>query len=205
MPDPVRATLSAGPVSEGRSTWYPHAPEPVNDRELIGRVLAGDPRAERELYDAYVDRVYRLCCRMAGDAHRAQDYTQETFIRAFRRLGDFRGESALSTWLCAIAVSVTLNGIRALRRTRDREVDLDAAPAIGVHRTEADPDLKMRMAHAIDGLPDGYRTVFVMHDVEGYTHEEIASALGVQPGTSKAQLFRARAKLRTALADFARD
>lgn len=82
---------------------------------------------------------------------------------------------------------------------------LDDAPAIGIRSIEADPDLKTRMAHAIDGLPDGYRTVFVMHDVEGYTHQEIASALGVQPGTSKAQLFRARAKLRTALADFARD
>ena len=177
----------------------------MDDRELIGRVLAGDPRAERELYEAHVDRVFRLSCRMAGDPHRAQDYTQETFIRAFRRLGDFRGESALSTWLCAIAVSVTLNGIRAQRRARDREVGLDDAPAIGSRSIEADPDLKTRMAHAIDELPDGYRTVFVMHDVEGYTHHEIASALGVQPGTSKAQLFRARAKLRTALADFARD
>jgi RNA polymerase sigma-70 factor (ECF subfamily) len=84
-------------------------------------------------------------------------------------------------------------------------VGLDEAPALGVRSVEADPDLKTRMAHAIDGLPDGYRTVFVMHDVEGYTHEEIAIALGVQAGTSKAQLFRARAKLRTALADFARD
>lgn len=177
----------------------------MDDRELIGRVLAGDPRAERELYEAHVDRVFRLSCRMAGDPHRAQDYTQETFIRAFRRLGDFRGESALSTWLCAIAVSVTLNGIRSQRRARDREVGLDDAPAIGIRSIEADPDLKTRMAHAIDGLPDGYRTVFVMHDVEGYTHQEIASALGVRPGTSKAQLFRARAKLRTALADFARD
>ena len=96
-------------------TWNPHAPEPVDDRELIGRVLAGDPRAERELYDAHVDRVFRLVYRMVGDSHRAQDYTQETFIRAFRRLADFRGESALSTWLCAIAISVTLNGLRSLQ------------------------------------------------------------------------------------------
>ena len=142
---------------------------------------------------------------MAGDPHRAQDYTQETFIRAFRRLADFRGESALSTWLCSIAVSVTLNGLRILRRAREREVGLDDAPTLGVRSVEADPDLKSRLARAIDGLPDGYRTVFVMHDVEGYTHQEIAATLGVQPGTSKAQLFRARARLREALADFARD
>ena len=177
----------------------------MDDRELIGRVLAGDPRAERALYDAHVDRVYRLVYRMVGDLHRAQDYTQEAFVRAFRRLADFRGESALSTWICSIAVSVTLNGLRSLRRAREREVGLDEAPALGVRPSTAEPDLKTRMRQAIDGLPDGYRTVFVMHDVEGYTHQEIAETLGVQPGTSKAQLFRARARLREALADFARD
>jgi RNA polymerase sigma-70 factor (ECF subfamily) len=177
----------------------------VDDRDLIGRVLAGDSRAERELYDAHVDRVFRLVYRMVGDAHRAQDYTQEAFIRAFRRLADFRGESALSTWLCAIAVSVALNGLRSLRRAREREVGLDEAPGLGTRSVEADPDLKARLTRAIDGLPNGYRTVFVMHDVEGYTHQEIAATLGVQPGTSKAQLFRARARLREALADFARD
>ena len=177
----------------------------MDDRELIGRVLAGDPRAERALYDAHVDRVYRLVYRMVADPHRAQDYTQEAFIRAFRRLGDFRGESALSTWICSIAISVTLNGIRSLKRAREREVGLDEAPTLGVRPVEAEPDLKTRMTQAIDRLPDGYRTVFVMHDVEGYTHQEIAETLGVQPGTSKAQLFRARARLREALADFARD
>ena len=177
----------------------------MNDRELIGRVLAGDPGAERALYDAHVDRVFRLVYRMTDDLHRAQDYTQEAFIRGFRRLADFRGDSALSTWLCAIAVSVTLNGLRSLRRAREREVGLDEAPALGVQRLEADPDLKSRLASAVDGLPEGYRTVFVMHDVEGYTHEEIAASLGVQPGTSKGQLSRARARLRVALADFVRD
>ena len=112
----------------------------MDDRELIGRVLAGDPRAERELYDAHVDRVFRLVYRMAGDPHRAQDYTQETFIRAFRRLADFRGESALSTWLCAIAVSVTLNGLRSqLKRAREREVALDEAPAIGSRTVRGRP------------------------------------------------------------------
>jgi RNA polymerase sigma-70 factor, ECF subfamily len=177
----------------------------VQDRELIGKVLAGDPSAERALYDAHVDRVFRLAYRMAGDSDRAQDYTQETFIRAFSRLGEFRGESALSTWLCSIAISVTLNGLRKVRRFREREVGLDDATSIGESRREAEPDLKVRLNRAIDELPEGYRAVFVMHDVEGYTHEEIGGALGVHPGTSKAQLFRARARLREALADFAKD
>ncbi len=177
----------------------------MSDAELIDRVLAGDSGAERALYDAHVDRVFRLVYRMAGDLDRAQDWVQETFIRAFQKLGDFRGESSLSTWLCSIALSVSLNGLRKVKRFREREVALDDAVPVGFTPREADPDLRSRLAAAIDDLPEGYRAVFVMHDVEGFTHEEIGRVLGVQPGTSKAQLFRARAKLRHALADFARD
>jgi RNA polymerase sigma-70 factor, ECF subfamily len=177
----------------------------VDDQELIGRVMAGDPTAERALYDAHVDRVFRLVYRMAGDLDRAKDYTQETFIRGFARLREFRGEAALSTWLGSIAISIALNGLRKTRRAREREVALDDVIPVGRVVPEADPDLKTRLAQAIDDLPEGYRTVFVMHDVEGYTHEEIGSSLGVHPGTSKAQLFRARARLRESLADFAKD
>jgi RNA polymerase sigma-70 factor, ECF subfamily len=174
----------------------------VNDQGLIARVLGGDMSAERELYDAHVDRVFRLVYRMAGDMDLAQDYVQETFIKAFSRLADFRGESALSTWIGSIAISVTLNGLRKVKRFRQREVALEDAPEMGRSSRDADPDLKTRLRGAIDALPDGYKAVFVMHDMEGYTHEEIGASLGVHPGTSKAQLFRARAKLRLALADF---
>ena len=183
----------------------PYARSPVDDRGLIARVLAGDGSAERELYDAHVDRVFRLAYRMAGDMDQAQDYVQETFIKAFSRLADFRGDAALSTWLGSIAISVTLNGLRKVKRFREREVGLEDAPELGRLPREADPDLKTRLHGAIDALPDGYKAVFVLHDVEGYTHEEIAAMLGVHPGTSKAQLFRARARLRDALADFVTD
>ena len=98
---------------------------------------------------------------------------------------------------------MVLNGLRKVKRFRQREADIDDAQTIGVTRREAEPDLKVRLSKAIDELPDGYRTVFVMHDVEGYTHEEIGVALGVETGTSKAQLSRARAKLRVVLSDFA--
>ncbi len=175
----------------------------MTDAELIAEILRGDPRAERTLYDAHVDRIYRLAWRMAGDETLARDFTQDTFIRAFERLADFRGDSSLATWLHSIAVSVILNGLKKVKRIHGRELTGDALPEVSVPTRDAEPDLKVRLQRAIDGLPDGYRTVFVMHDVEGYTHEEIASALGVQPGTSKAQLFRARARLRTELADFA--
>lgn len=174
----------------------------MEDRELIARVRAGDGAAERALYDRHVDRVYRLAYRMAGNDDLARDFTQDTFIRVFERLDTFRGESAFSTWLHSIATSVVLNGLRKVKRLRQRETDLDDAAGVSGGTRAAEPDLKRRLAAAIDGLPEGYRTVFVMHDVEGYTHEEIGAALGVETGTSKAQLSRARAKLRTVLADF---
>jgi RNA polymerase sigma-70 factor (ECF subfamily) len=175
----------------------------VDEPELIARACAGDGAAERALYDAHVDRVYRLAYRLAGDDELAQEFTQDTFVRAFERLGAFRGEAKLSTWLHAIATSVTLNGLRKVKRLRGRETDLGDATALPGAGRRAEPDLKRRLAQAIDALAEGYRTVFVMHDVEGYTHEEIGAALGIETGTSKAQLSRARAKLRDALSDFA--
>ena len=175
----------------------------MTDQQLIARAVAGDLAAQRALYEQHVDRVYRLAFRLAGDEELARDFTQETFIRAFDRLATFRGDSALGTWLHAIGVSVALNGLRKVKRWRAREAPLDDALTVGTTTRSAEPDLKVRLKAAVDALPEGYRTVFVMHDVEGYTHEEIAQTLGIQPGTSKAQLFRARAKLRVALADFA--
>jgi len=174
----------------------------VHEADLIARVRAGEPAAERELYEAHVDRVYRLAYRLAGDDDLARDITQDTFIRAFERLSDFRGEARLSTWLHTIAMSVAMNALRKVKRLR-REVSLEEGVHVAATTREAEPDLTQRLAAAIDALPAGYRTVFVMHDVEGFTHEEIGGALGVEAGTSKAQLSRARAKLRVALADFA--
>lgn len=175
----------------------------MDEAALIARVRDSDPLAERELYETHVDRVYRLAFRMTGDDDLARDCTQETFIRAFERIAQFRGDAAFGTWLQSVATSVVLNVLRKVKRFRRREVALDEAAPVGGTARRAEPDLKERLWRAIDGLPDKYRMVFVMHDVEGYTHEEIAAALGTQTGTSKAQLSRARAKLRDALAEFA--
>ena len=177
----------------------------VEQTSLVARVLAGDPEAERELYDSHVDRVYRLVYRMVGDSELASDYTQDTFIRTFARLATFRGEAALSTWITSIAISVVYNGQRKVKRLRTREVDIEYAEPVAAPGRQSDPDLKHKLHAAIDALPEGYRTVFLMHDVEGYTHEEIGAALGIQDGTSKAQLSRARAKLRQKLAAYAGD
>ena len=178
----------------------------VTDQQLIERCLAGDRAAERALYDAHVDRVFRLTYRLAGDMDLAQDLTQETFIRAFGRLSQFRGESSLSTWLHTIATTVSLNGMRTVSRHRARSTPIDDAhdlPAAG--QRPAPHDLRDKLHAAIDNLSVKLRPVFVMHDVEGYTHEEIAAALSIPVGTSKARLFDARARLRAALAMFAGD
>lgn len=174
----------------------------MDDKTLVDRVRAGDRSAERELYDAHVDRVYRLAYRMTSDAALAEEFTQDAFVRAYEKLDTFRGDSALSTWLHSVTSSVVLNGLRKLKRHRDRETGMEEARFVAESRKDAEPDLKDRLKTAIDGLATGYRTVFVMHDIEGYTHQEIANAMGIRPGTSKAQLSRARARLREVLADF---
>jgi RNA polymerase sigma-70 factor (ECF subfamily) len=175
----------------------------VTEDELVARVVAKDPLAERAMYDAHVDRVYRLAYRLTGNDDHARDVTQETFVRAFDRIATFRHDAALSTWLHRITVTVGLNHMRRIKRERSREAPLEEAIEPVARGRSAEPDLKERLAAAINALPTGYRTVFLLHDVEDFTHEEIAASLGIDAGTSKAQLFRARRKLRVALADFA--
>jgi RNA polymerase sigma-70 factor (ECF subfamily) len=171
----------------------------VTELELVERAQAGDQRAFRTLYDMNVDRMYRLAYRMAGEEDLAMDFTQEAFVRAWNRLDQFRGDAAFSTWLHSITVSVALNGLRKVDRHRKRERSLeDAAPVAAANRI-AEPGVRERIREAVDGLPDIYRTVFLMHDLEGFNHQEIADTLGVAEGTSKARLSRARAKLREAL------
>lgn len=163
------------------------------------RAGEGDQRAFRTLYEMNVDRIYRLAYRMAGEESLAMDFTQEAFVRAWNRLDQFRGDAAFSTWLHSITVSVALNGLRKVDRHRKRERSLeDAAPVAAVNRT-AEPGVRERIEEAVDGLPEIYRTVFLMHDLEGFSHGEIAKVLGVAEGTSKARLSRARSKLRDAL------
>lgn len=196
-PDRVQESEQDATAGESRA-------EPVTEDQLIRRTLEGDGDAARELYDAHVDRVYRICFRMAGEDHLAQDFTQETFVRAFTKLDTFRGEAAFGTWLGSIATSVSLNGLRKVKRFRGRELELDDELR-GERSRQVEPDVKVKLYRAIDELPDGYRTVFILHDLEGYTHEEIGQMLGIQSGTSKSQLFRARAKLRDELSEFAEE
>lgn len=194
----------------------------VDEPGLISRVLAGDRDAARVLYDAHAPRIYRLIHRLTGDPELGRELTQDTFVRAFAQLARFRGEAALATWLHRIAITVTSNGMRKVRRLRERETPFDDAfdegsgegratagrDGMAMHaraHPEVDPDLRTRLGEAIDALPESLRVTVVMHDIEGYTHAEIAAAMGVAEGTSKSRLFDARARLRVALADFAAD
>jgi RNA polymerase sigma-70 factor (ECF subfamily) len=169
----------------------------------ITRIIAGDRLAARTLYDSHVRRVHRIVFRICGDEELACELTQDVFVRAFGQLSAFRGDSAFATWLHRIAVTVSLNAMRSVKRIRAREEPLGDDDRHAAPDRQADPDLKERLYAAIDALPEGLRLTVVLHDVEGYTHGEIGSMLGVAEGTSKARLFEARAKLRVALADFA--
>ena len=173
----------------------------VTESQLIARIIAGDRLAGRALYDTHAPRVYSLAYRLSGDPEKAREVTQDTFIRAFSRLAQFRGDAAFSTWLHRIVVSVVSNSRRSDLRF-GREVALDEASSVEASAPEADPDLKECIAKAVDRLSDAYRTTLIMHDIEGYTHAEIAGILGVPEGTSKSRLSAARAQLRQDLAAF---
>lgn len=170
----------------------------MDERRLIEQILQGSPAAERAFYDAHVDRVYALAYRMTGDETMAQDCTQETFVRAFASLKNFRGDARLSTWLHRITVSSVLNGLRRIKRHRTREVDLQESHTNRAGRSSS-PGLRHRLERALETLSDEARTVLVLHDVEGYQHNEIGDMLGIPVGTSKARLSRARQTLRQQL------
>lgn len=173
----------------------------MEERELIERVKGGDPGAERRLYDQHVDRVFGLAFRMSGDAALAEDFTQESFVRIFERIGSFRGDAKLSTWVHRVTMSVVLNGLRKRKRQREHELGVEDTLPFDRGVDEGDPSLKIRLKDAVDALSEGMRAVFILHDVEGFKHHEIAEVLQVPVGTSKARLSRARSVLREQLSE----
>jgi len=184
------------------------------DARIIERARAGDVDAFEHVYRSEVGRVFALCLRMTGDPTRARELTQSVFVRAWDRLASFRGDSQLSSWLHRIAVNEVLVEARTDRRRRARVVLAeDYAPedaplksgaregapkASGVAMPE-DTETRIDLERAIAALPPGARTVFVLHDIEGYRHEEISKMTGSAEGTLRAQLHRARRLLMEAL------
>ena len=178
----------------------------LSEAEAIEKAKQGDAEAFEVLYDLHKRRVYSLCLRMTANAAEAEDLTQEAFLQLFRKIATFRGESAFSTWLHRMAVNVVLMQLRKkglpvvpLEETIENEEESPkkepGAPDI---RLAGSID-RMQLERAIGRLPTGYRTIFVLHDVEGYEHNEIAGIVGCSIGNSKSQLHKARLKLRDLL------
>jgi RNA polymerase sigma-70 factor, ECF subfamily len=169
------------------------------DLLLIRRALDGDERALRQLWSQHSPHIDAVIRRLVGDPDEAADIAQEVWIQIFRALPSYRGDSQFGTWAHRIAVNRTLNALRRTRRIAKSETDIEDDTVAVEHDSER-ALLAASIEDAAGQLSPGARTVFMMHDVEGFTHEEIARELGITPGGSKSQLFKARAKLRRLLA-----
>ena len=173
------------------------------DYELAQKAALGEMGAFEELYQRHNRRVYSLCLRMTGNVSEAEDLAQEVFIQLFRKIGSFRGESAFTTWLHRLTVNQVLMHFRKRtvkfeKTTEEGETPDQMVPGTGNPERMQIVD-KIALDNAIAQLPDGYRNVFVLHDVEGFEHEEVARILGCSVGTSKSQLHKARIKLQKLL------
>jgi RNA polymerase sigma-70 factor (ECF subfamily) len=170
----------------------------VNEAILVRQACEGGLEAMQQLYERHSSRVYTVVRRLAGDDDLAADLAQDAWANAFQKIRAFRGDAAFGTWIHRIAVNTALTRLRQLARRRDLEQSFDGSTTLG------NPDRypasgaadRLMVQRALDKLPDGYRAVLWLHDVEGFTHEEIGDRLGIAVGTSKSQLSKARARLR---------
>ena len=172
------------------------------DQVVVRRAIDGDERAMHTLWSRHAPHVDSVVRRLVGDPDLAADIAQEVWIQIFRALPSYRGESRFGTWAHRIAVNRTLNALRRVRRLATVETSIED-DSVAVEPDGERLILAATIEEATSRLPAGARAVFLLHDVEGYTHEEIAMELGITPGGSKSQLFKARAKLRRLLAHLA--
>ncbi|PYX51022.1 MAG: RNA polymerase subunit sigma-24 [Acidobacteria bacterium] len=179
----------------------------LSEAEAIERAKQGDAEAFQALYDRHKRRVYSLCLRMTANTAEAEDLAQEAFLQLFRKIGTFRGESAFSTWLHRLSVNVVLMHLRkkslpvvSLEETTQNTEEDSPKRDFGAEDLSLAGSIdRLQLQKAVESLPPGYRTIFVLHDVEGYEHNEIAGIVGCSIGNSKSQLHKARMKLRDIL------
>ena len=187
------AGVETGPLNVTKAT----------DFELAQAASKGDMASFEEIYQRHHRRVYSICLRMLQNAYEAEDLTQDVFIQLYRKIGSFRGDSAFTTWLHRMTVNQVLmhfrkRNVKFEKTTEEGETPVQIVP--GTENAERMPVVdKIALENAIDQLPAGYKNVFVLHDVEGFEHEEVAKILGCSVGTSKSQLHKARLKLRKLL------
>jgi RNA polymerase sigma-70 factor, ECF subfamily len=185
----------------------PRQEDEFNEAEAIERARQGDALAFQELYDKHKRRVYSLCLRMTANTAEAEDLTQEAFLQLYRKIATFRGESAFSTWLHRLSVNVVLMHLRkkslpvvSLEETTQGTEEDSPKRDFGAEDLALAGSIdRLQLQKAVDDLPPGYRTIFVLHDIEGYEHNEIAQIVGCSIGNSKSQLHKARMKLRDLL------
>src|SRR6202140_3189386 len=202
--DPSASSASSSP----RQAAALQPPKAMSEADAIRLAQAGNAAAFEFLYRLHGRRVYALCLRMVGNPADAEDLMQEAFLQLFRKIGTFRGESAFSTWLHRMTVNVVLMRLRKKSLPTDsleETLEPDAENS-GPKRDVGAPDLRLsgavdrvNLERSIEKLPPGYRTVFVLHDVQGYEHNEIADIMGCSVGNSKSQLHKARTRLRELL------
>jgi RNA polymerase sigma-70 factor (ECF subfamily) len=169
----------------------------VENNDLVARCRAGDVDAFEELYRLHSPRIYSLACRMTGSPEEGEDLLQDIFLHVHRKLGSFRGDAALGTWLYRLAMNQCLDFVRS--RQARMKVVTDGFEEDGSNEPMAPretPVTRLDLERAVQKLPDGYRAAFVLHDIEGLDHKQIAGLLGVSEGTSRSQVFKARLKLR---------
>jgi len=198
-------------MATSKVTVHPSAPRPAApsvraaDAELVDRCRQGDLAAFEELYRAHAGKLYSLACRMIGNPTDAEDLLQEIFLSAHRKLDGFRGESALGTWLYRLATNHCLDYLRSRASRTNQLTDvLDDEPGLfeaGRRGLAEQTVMKMDLERAMARLPEGCRAAFVLHDVQGLEHREVADVLGIAEGTSKSQVHKARLRLRAMLSE----
>ncbi len=179
----------------------------MTEAEVIAKAQLGDENCFAALYAQHKRRVFSLCLRMTGNHTQAEDFTQEVFLQLFRKIASFRGDSAFSTWLHRLSVNLVLMQFRkkvlaeiSLDETLDSQQEDKRRPEIATRDNVLHGSIdRIALQRCIDDLPPGYRIIFVLHDIEGFEHKEIAEMLGCSIGNSKSQLHKARMKLRTLL------
>jgi RNA polymerase sigma-70 factor, ECF subfamily len=172
----------------------------VSSGDLVARCQGGDVEAFETLYQQHAARLYTLACRMAGSPEDGEDLLQEIFLQAYRKLGSFKGEAAIGTWLYRLALNHCLDYVRSRQAKMNKLTEtLDAETSFQPAARRETPIARLDLERAVERLPDGCREAFVLHDVEGFDHKEVGRLLGIAEGTSKSQVFKARMKLRAIL------
>lgn len=195
----MTASRQRGPLAlPSKAMRVPRPPdEPDVNDDLVRRCRAGDVDAFEQLYRQHSPRIYSLACRITGSPQEGEDLLQDIFLQVHRKLGSFRGDSALGTWLYRLAMNQCLDFVRS-RQSRMKVVTA-GFDEDGLNEPEAPretPVERMDLERAVRRLPEGYRAAFVLHDIEGLDHKQIAGMLGITEGTSRSQVFKARIKLR---------